>query len=86
VFERLKTMRKAEDLLAMKDLQLFDRVYFDHQGEKIHGYVHRLNQKTVSVHDDEHTIWNVSPQLLHKSAEPTSDILQKLLTDYKGKK
>ena len=69
VVERLKLIRKAHQLRELADFNIGDRVYFTHHGRKIVGKIIRLNQKTASIHVEDHTHWNVVPSLLNKFVE-----------------
>lgn len=62
--QRLKLMHAARAVYAMKDFNILDRVYFDHNGKRIEGIVTRLNQRTITVTTDDSGHWNVSPGLL----------------------
>ncbi len=66
VIERLRLLHRANDLMAMKDFQMLDRVWFDYNGQRKEGVIMRLNQKTISVQLDTGEQWKVSPHLLHK--------------------
>lgn len=70
VVERLNLLNKARAILAMKDLEIMDRVFFVDEGKRIEGVISRLNQRTVSVITDDKTRWTVSPNLVTKIAEP----------------
>ncbi len=66
IVERLRLLHRAHDLMAMKDFQMLNRVWFDYQGERREGIVVRLNQKSISVQLDTGEQWKVSPHLLQK--------------------
>ena len=64
-----------------RDLARFhpgDRVWFrTEDGLRITGVVVRINQKTISIHTDDHHDWRVSPHVLHhadlsKDGEPSN--------------
>jgi len=69
VSDRLRLFHKARALYAMKDFQVFDRVYFDYRGERKEGTVTRLNQKTISVRLINGESWKVAPDFLIKIIE-----------------
>ena len=65
VVNRMKLINKAEALIAMSKIQVGDRVSWQSDNGMVKkGVVIRLNQKTVSVKEDERGYWNVSPDLL----------------------
>lgn len=69
IVQRLKLMHSARAIFAMKDFNILDRVYFEHNGQRIEGTVTRLNQKTITVTVDDGGYWNVAPGLLTKIEE-----------------
>jgi hypothetical protein len=66
IVDRLRLLHRANDLMAMKDFQMLDRVWFEYHGEQVKGTIMRLNQKTISVQLDTGEQWKVSPHLLYK--------------------
>lgn len=69
VGERLRLLHRAKAMLAMRDFQVLDKVFFDYHGERKEGTVTRLNQKTITVTLDNGARWNVSPDFLKKIDE-----------------
>ena len=63
---RISAMRQAETYHALASFDLGDRVCFHDRGRHIEGVVIRVNKKTVSIHTDDHSHWNVSPNMLKK--------------------
>ncbi len=66
VAERLRVLNsiRAKDRISQFDIG--DKVVFDHQDQPIFGTIIRLNQRTVSVHTNDHRTWRVSPTFLRK--------------------
>lgn len=69
IVQRIKLMHNASAMYAMKDFNILDRVYFNHNGKRIEGIITRLNQKTITVTTAEGGGWKVSPGLLTKIEE-----------------
>ena len=74
--QRLNLLHKTKALFAMREFAMLDRVYFDHNGERIEGIVTRFNQRTITVTLDDGNDWKVSPDFLKKVEEkkPISEI------------
>ncbi len=66
VVERLKLIRRAKSTMYMAKLNILDRVYFVHNGEKMKGTVIRLNPRSVTVALDNGHEWRVTPEFLTK--------------------
>jgi len=61
--------RKIKEQLSLKimlEFKLTERVSFEYRGEEIKGTIIRLNQKTVTIIDDNGRHWNVAPSFLKK--------------------
>lgn len=68
VHKRLKIFYTARNVHHMKRFNLHDRVYFSRGNSKIVGQIVRINQRTLTLHADDGSHWNVSPTLLHRAA------------------
>lgn len=69
--ERYRMQRKAEEMRAMSQFRVTDRVFFHHNGEHIRGIVIRVNQRTLSVLTDLGRRWTVAPEYLtHETTSP----------------
>ncbi|EKD22920.1 MAG: hypothetical protein ACD_83C00190G0002 [uncultured bacterium] len=67
VLERIRFLHKAKQMAAMRHLNLYDQVYFEHHGIKYYGRVERMNQKTVSVVvENPHGYWRIAPEFITK--------------------
>lgn len=53
----------------MSDFKVMDKVFFDYNGQKISGTIISLNQKTVTIIEENGRKWNVSPHFLNKNLE-----------------
>jgi hypothetical protein len=60
---------RARQFGAMMQFNAGDRVCFMNGGQKVFGYVERLNQKSVSLRCDDGGRWKVAPSLLEKVDE-----------------
>ena len=77
----IRFREKNECITEMAKFNPGDKVYFeDEEGETIRGVVVRINQKSITLHTDDHRKWRVSPQLLRKQKTrnkiPSLKILQ----------
>ncbi len=54
-------------LKIMQNFKVMDKVSFEYQGRKVSGVIIRLNQKTVTLVEEDGHKWNVSPKYLSKS-------------------
>lgn len=67
VVDRIRLMRKADDLVSMSKFNIGDRVSWDGRDGFVHvGIIQRINHKSISVKTGEREYWTVSPQLLRK--------------------
>lgn len=64
--ERLQLIRNIQAKHRMAEFEVGDKVVFEHQNQPIAGTIIRLNQRTVSIHTDDHRTWRVSPKFLRK--------------------
>lgn len=74
--ERYRLIRRAQEMQALREFRLMDRVFFHHASEHITGTVIRINQRTLSVLTDTGRRWTVAPEFLHHeevSSPPNSD-------------
>lgn len=62
--DRYRLLRRAEELRAMNQFRLMDRVFFHHNREHISGTVVRINQRTLSILTDTARRWTVAPEFL----------------------
>ncbi len=82
VVERLNLLHRMQNLEALKEFHMLDRVSFDHLGQRKVGTINRINQKSVSVILDTGEHWTVSPHALrkiHDGVNPLKDMLASLL-------
>lgn len=70
--DKLRFIQRANELCALQDFQMLDRVFFHHNYEHIEGVVVRVNQRTLSVVTDQGRRWTVAPQYLKKVASDSS--------------
>jgi len=70
VVKRLKIIQQEKRLRSLAKFNLYDRVYFDHEGERILGRVIRINQKTCTIKTDDRGEWRIP---LKRSPTPKSN-------------
>lgn len=74
IIQRLRLLRNASNIIAMRHFNLFDKVYFDYQNQRYYGQIERINQKTISIIEDStQSRWRIAPQLITKIL-PSEDI------------
>ena len=73
VVERLNLFNRAKRLKSLAKFNLYDRVYFDHDGERILGRIIRINQKTCTIKTDDRGEWRIPPSYLAKIIEVSDD-------------
>ncbi len=64
--ERLQMIRNVQAKNQMSEFEIGNKVVFQHHDQPIFGTVIRLNQRTISVHTEDHRTWRVSPSFLRK--------------------
>ena len=65
IVNRLNMLQRQRTRQSMEDFRPGDVVSFRNEdGQTVTGVLVRLNKKTVTVHTESGTRWNVSPQLL----------------------
>ena len=69
IIERLKLIRRAKSAVSMAKFNFNDRVYFNHEGQKMIGTVIRLNPKSITVNMDDGRQWRIAPEFLTKIIE-----------------
>lgn len=69
IVAKINFFGRARQLGAMIRFNAGDRVCFMNGGQKVFGYVERLNQKSVSLRCDDGGRWKVAPSLLEKVDE-----------------
>jgi hypothetical protein len=69
VVDRIKFLERIEDLKAVSAFRRGDKVSWERNGQVYYGSVVKVNQKTVSVAENEppYKRWKISPQFLKKS-------------------
>lgn len=79
IVSRLNTLHRQQTRQSMEDFRPGDVVSFrTEDGQTVTGVLVRLNKKTVTVHTESDTRWNVAPQLLTRikrqlGSEPRAD-------------
>ena len=73
VIERLNLIHRAKRLKSLAKFNLYDKVYFDHDGEKIFGRIIRINQKTCTIQTEDRGEWRIPPSFLIRITEVADD-------------
>ncbi len=73
VIERINLIHRAKRLRSLAKFNLYDQVYFDHDGEKIFGRIIRINQKTCTIQTENRGEWRIPPSFLIKITEVSDD-------------
>jgi preprotein translocase subunit YajC len=66
VIEELKKREREHHHQSLEKFNVGDRVYFDPEKGRTYGMVIRVNQKTLTIIDDNQMKWRVSPHLVSK--------------------
>ena len=73
IVARLNVLRQLNAHVSMLEFRIGERVRFHPEGRPpVAGMITRYNKKTVSIVTDTGQRWNVSPQLLERTAPETS--------------
>ncbi len=66
VVDRLRYLHSLKTRAQLDRFEVGDRVSFQSDGRTVEGTVVRVNRKTLSVHTDHHSHWNIHPKFLTK--------------------
>ena len=74
IVERLHLLHRQKTDQALRQIKIGSSVMFEaSDGRTITGIVIRRNRKTVTIHTDDETHWNVSPTLVRLAGRHALD-------------
>ena len=76
VVDRIRYLHSLKTRAQLDRFEVGDRVSFQSDGRTVEGIVVRVNRKTLSVHTDHHSHWNIHPKFLTKVSGTASSLPQ----------
>jgi len=76
VVDRIRYLHSLKTRAQLDRFEVGDRVSFQSDGRAVEGIVVRVNRKTLSIHTDHHSHWNIHPKFLTKVSGSPSQLPQ----------
>ena len=86
IVHRIRYLHSLKTRAQLDRFEVGDRVTFQSEGRPVSGVVIRVNQKTLSIHTDDHHHWNIHPKFLTKTQSANSSLPQDVRNLIEGQK